>query len=250
MRQFVNQFATILASVFGLCLTAAAQETTAPTPRDAKSDKTTTAAKSGADSESARKLLDELKTKLGQDPKKLAELARERGRQALAEFQYGPLVAKAQARERRQEEKRIELRTRAERATEERGLLRKRLDEEIEQIRRQFSDDKPECDRQLALVLNAYAPRLQELKEEAQHSTELAETTTKKLADLRREGLGLEQQRKQRAQGYTSKSSRQLLVDKALLDDNDDEPLPATNNNVADNTPLKSADELLKEIDQ
>lgn len=245
-----NPHSIIVALVLAVCLTVTAQETTAPAARDAKSDKTTTPAKNGADSENARKLLDDLKAKLGQDPKKLAELARERGRQAVAEFQFGPLVAKVQARERRQEEKRIELRTRAERATEERMLLRKRLDQEIEAIRRQFSDDKPECDRQLTLVLNAYAPRLQELKEDAQRSTELAETTTKKLADLRREGLGLEQQRRLMAQGNATKSSRQLLVDKALLEDNDDEPLPANNNNVANNSPLKSAEELLKEIDQ
>ena len=245
-----NPLSIIVALVLAVCLTVTAQEPIAPAARDTKSDKASTPAKSGADSENARKLLDDLKAKLGQDPKKLAELARERGRQALAEFQYGPLVAKAQARERRQEEIRIELRTRAERATEERGLLRKRLDQEIESIRRQFNDDKPECDRQLTLVLNAYAPRLQELKEEAQRSTELAETTTKKLADLRRESLGLQQQRKQGAQGYTTKSSQQLFIDKELLQENDDEPTSTTNTNVADSTPLRSAEELLKEIDQ
>ena len=246
MRQQFNLY-IIIALVLGLrsTATATAQETVA---RDTKPE----LAKSGADSESARTLLNELKSKIGQDPKKLAELARERGRQAMAEFQFGPQIAKAQSRERRQEEKRIDLRTRAERATEERTTLRTRLDEEIDQIRRQFSDDQPECDRQLTMVLNAYAPRLQELKDEAKRCAELAEKTTVKLAELRREVLALEQTKRLMAQGRTTKSSRQLFVDNAMLKEEEvDETTAPTSISVANsNTPLRSAEDLLKEIDQ
>ena len=102
-----------------------------------------------------------------------------------------------------------------------------------------------EVDRQIAALLNATAPVLLELRDEAQYCTELADKTGKKLGEIRQELAALDHQRRIAVQDLAAKGkrSRTPAVDP-------DDLKPKTTAAVVATPPARSIEERLKELDK
>jgi chromosome segregation ATPase len=156
---------------------------------------------------------------LSQPPEKLNELARERAFKALAALGPGRTLAKWSAREKNIQAKRLEWLSNVERANRERDALRADLEPEMSQIRQRFSSDEAECNRQLVIVIEAYKPRLKQLKEEADHWAAEIEKTDGQLAAVRREVVGLERDVRlaERGLAFPRRTSADIAEDDATV---------------------------------
>ena len=159
----------------------------------------------------------EMRELLAQPPEKLNELARQRAFKALAALGPGRRLAKWSARQENIQTKRLDWLSKAGQAKKERDELRAELESEMDEIGQQFADDENECNRQQMFVINAYRPRLAELKDKADYWTAEAAETDKQLASVRCHVVELERDVRLAERGLPFLS----LPSPATIDDNE-----------------------------
>ncbi|OHB85627.1 MAG: hypothetical protein A2V98_22610 [Planctomycetes bacterium RBG_16_64_12] len=206
-------------ALVSLCVVLASAAVAAETPEATPSDTAVDVPESSpappavtppTDSQRAAELARQIQSMISRPPEEMAAMAKKIVDPLLASLRYDRRIAQLETREKRAEEIRVLLMSRAEEKAQSLQSARGELDAAVEEIRRQFGDDPNQAEGDLAAVAQLYRDRLRQLKSEEEECRRRAAMTDAELGETRVQLSTLKRAR--RAYEQRNRQAEQELV--------------------------------------